>query len=79
MCLAQYTRSMCRYGLLANYLQLKDKYENKGATLYIDGRPKKTGNIAGFINNKQPGSTLKKPNFIFEGCEENHVFVYAIK
>ena len=70
---------MCRYGLSTSYLQLKDKYQNKGATLYIDGRPKTTSNIAGFINNTQPWSTLKQPNCIFEGHEGNHVFVCAIQ
>jgi hypothetical protein len=34
----------------ANYIQLKDNDQNKGASMYIDGRPKETGNIAGFIN-----------------------------
>jgi hypothetical protein len=34
----------------ANYIQLKDNDQNKGETMYIDGRPKATGNIAGFIN-----------------------------
>ena len=79
MRLVQYTQSMHRYGLSANYLQLKDKYQNKGAMMYIDGRTKATGNIAGFINSTQPGSKLKQTNFIFEGCEGNHVFVCAIK
>ena len=79
MHLVQYTWSMHRYGLSANYIQLKDKSQNKGATLYIDGRTKKTRNIAGFINSTQPGSTLKQPNCIFEGCEGNCVFVCFIK
>ena len=79
MRLVQYTRSMHRYGLSANYLQLKDKDQNKGATLYIDGKPKETGNIAGFIKSTQIGSTLKKPNYIFESREGNYVFVCAIK
>ena len=70
---------MHRYGLSANYIQLKDKSQNKGAMLYMDGRPKTTGNIAGFINSTQPGSTLKQPNCIFESREGNHVFVCAIK
>ena len=70
---------MCRYGLSTNYLKLKDKDQNKRATLYIDGMPKTTGNIVGFINSTQPGSTLKKPNCIFEVREENHVFAWAIK
>ena len=70
---------MGRYGLLEHYLQLKDKFKNKGAMLYIDERPKATRNIAGFISSTQPCSTLKKPNYIFEGCEGNCVFVCAIK
>ena len=70
---------MRRYGLLANYIQLKDKAQNKGATMYMDGRPKTTGNIMGFINSTQPGYTLKKPNCIFESCEGNCVFVCSIK
>ena len=70
---------MRRYGLSVNYIQLKDKAQNKGATMYMDGRPKTTGNIAGFINSTQPRSTLKKPNCIFESHEGNCVFVCAIK
>jgi hypothetical protein len=41
---------MRRYGLAANYIQLKDNDQNKGETIYIDGRPKTMGNISGFIN-----------------------------
>ena len=70
---------MHRYGLPTNYLELKEKYQNKGATLYIDERPKETGNIAGFINNTQPRYTLKQPNYIFERHEGNCVFLYSIK
>ena len=70
---------MHRYGLLENYLQLNDKLQNKGATLYIDRRPKTTRNIVGFINSTQPWSTLKQPNNIFEGRGGNCVFVCAIK
>ena len=62
-----------------NYIQLKDKAQNKGATLYMDRRTKTTGNIAGFINSTQLGSTLKQPNYIFESREGNRVFVCAIK
>jgi hypothetical protein len=40
---------MRRYGLATNYIQLKENDQNKGETIYIDGRPKETGNIAGFI------------------------------
>ena len=75
MCLVKYTRSMRRYGLLANYIQLKDKAQNKGATMYMEKRQKTTSNIAGFINSTQPGSTLKQPNCIFEVREGNRVFV----
>ena len=70
---------MRRYGLSRNYLQLKEKYKNKGETFYIDERPKITGNIVGFINSTQLGSTLKQPNYIFKSREGNHVFVCAIK
>ena len=70
---------MRRYGFSTNYLQLKYKYQNKGATLYIDRRQKTTGNIDDFINSTQPWSTLKQPNFIFEGHEGNCVFVCVIK
>ena len=70
---------LVRYGLLENYIQLKDKVQNKGAMMYMDGRPKKTGTIAGFINSTQPGSKLKQDNCIFESCEGNRVFVCAIK
>ena len=79
MFLVQYTQSMHIYGLLGNYLQLKDKDQNKGSTSCIDERSKATGNIAGFINSTQPGSTIKQPNCIFEGREGNHVFTCAIK
>jgi hypothetical protein len=33
--------------MAANYIQLKDNDQNKRATIYIDVRPKATGNIAG--------------------------------
>ena len=79
MHIVQYTQSMHRYGLSTNYIQLKDKAQNKGATLYMDGRPKTTGNITGFINSTQSGSTLKQPNCIFESREGNRVFVCVIK
>ena len=79
MRLVQYTRSMRRYRLSANYLEFKNNNQSKGVSMYIDGRPKASGNIVGFINNTQPGSTNKEPNFIFEGREGNRVFIYAIK
>ena len=46
----RYMRSMQRYALTANYIQLINKDKNMGATIYIDGRPKTSGNITGFIN-----------------------------
>ena len=55
------------------------KAQNKGATLYIEGRKKTTGNIAGFINSTQPKSTLNKPNCMFKSREGNHVFVCSTK
>jgi hypothetical protein len=47
--------------------------------MYIDRRPKASGNIAEFINSTRPGTTNKQPNYIFEGREQNCVFVCAIK
>ena len=47
--------------------------------MYIDGRPKASGNIAAFINSTGPGSTHKLPNFLFEGREGNRVFICATK
>ena len=47
--------------------------------MYIDGRPKATDNIVGFINSTQPSSTNKQHNWIFEAREGNQVFVCAIK
>ena len=70
---------MHRYALSANYLQCKVNDKSKRLIVYIDGRPKETGNIAGFINSMHLGSTNKRPNFIFEVREGNHVFVCAIK
>ena len=64
---------------MAWFIQCKDNDQNKGATMYIDGRPKAVGNIAGFINSTQPSTTNKKPNCILEGSEGNYVFVCAIK
>ena len=47
--------------------------------MYIDGRPKIIGNIAGVINSMWPSLTSKQPNCIFEAREGNEVFVCAIK
>jgi hypothetical protein len=38
-------------GVASNYIQLVDKNQKKGVTMYIYGRPKASENIAGFINN----------------------------
>jgi hypothetical protein len=42
---------MHRYALVVNYIQLINKDKNKGETIYIDGKPKSSGNIVGFIKN----------------------------
>ena len=47
--------------------------------MYIDGRPKALGNIAGLINSTRPGTTRKEPNCIFEEREGNRIFVCAVK
>jgi hypothetical protein len=49
--LVRYIPSMWRYAITTNYIQLKDNDHNKGAMMYIDGRPKVPTNIAGIINN----------------------------
>lgn len=47
--------------------------------IYIDGRPKASGNVPGFINSSRPGSTNKLPNCAFEERDGNKVVVVAIK
>ena len=47
--------------------------------MYIDGRPKASGNVAGFINSTRPMIETKKPNCEFEGCKEHRIFVCATK
>jgi hypothetical protein len=79
MKLVQYTRGMRIYGVAANYIQLRDNDRNKGGSMYIDGRPKASRNIVGFINSTRPRRTNNQPNCIFEGRERNCVFVCAIK
>ena len=79
MHIVQYKKSMRRYALSANYIQQQDNNQSKSVAIYIDGRPKATGNIAGFINSTRPGSTIKQPNCIFEAREGNRVFICAIK
>ena len=79
MHIVQYKKSMRRYALSANYIQQQDNNQSKSVAIYIDGRPKATGNIARFINSSQPMSTNKWSNGIFEAYEENHVFVCVIK
>jgi hypothetical protein len=79
MWLVQYMRSMQRYALIVNYIQLINKDKNKGATIYIDGRPKASDNITGFINSTLPRTTNKQLNCIYEGREENQVVLCTIK
>ena len=68
-----------RYGVAVNYIQLAEHNKNKGATMYIDGRPKAFGNIAGFVNSTWPVTATKKQNCKFEGCKEHRIFVCATK
>ena len=70
---------MRRYALSANYIQQQDNNQSKSVAIYIDGRPKATRNIVGFINSTRPRSTIKQPNYIFEACEGNRVFICVIK
>ena len=70
---------MRRYALSTNYIEWKENDQSKKIAMYIDGRPKATGNIVGFINSTRPSSTSKQPNCIFEAHEGNEVFVCAIK
>ena len=70
---------MKRYGVVAIYIQLVEHNKNKGATIYIDGRPKASGNVARLINSTWPVTTTKKMNCEFEGCEEHRIFVCATK
>ena len=70
---------MRRYGVFTNYIQLAEHNKNKGATMYIDGRPKVSKNIAGYINSTRPVTTTKQPNCEFEGHEENRIFVCETK
>ena len=70
---------MHRYALSPHYIQCKENDQSKRFSMYIDGRPKETGNIVGFINSTRPSSTSKQPNCIFEAHEGNQVFVCVIK
>ena len=70
---------MCRYGLLANYIQVKDKAQNKGAMLYIDGRPKKTRDIAGFIKVHNQGPHLSNPTAYLRGVKETMSLYVPLK
>ena len=64
---------------MENYIQQKVSEKSKIVAIYIDGRPKTSRNIVGFINSTQPVSTKKWPNCKFEVCKGNHVFVCVIK
>jgi hypothetical protein len=70
---------MRRYRVATNYIQLVDNNQNKGTTMYIDGRQKASGNIVGFINSTRPMETTMKLNSIFEECKGNRIFVCATK
>ena len=67
------------YAIAANYIQLAEHNKNKGETMYIDGRPKASENVARFVNSTWPVTTSKKPNCEFEGCKEHHIFLCATK
>ena len=77
--LVQYTRSMRRYGVAANYIQLEEHNKNKGVTMYIDGGTKASGNVVVFVNSTWLVTTTKQLNCEFEGLKEHHIFVYATK
>ena len=47
--------------------------------MYIDGRPKASGNIVGLINSTRHGMIRNEPNCIFEEHEGNRIFVCAMK
>ena len=70
---------MRRYGVSAIYIQLVKHNQNKGATIYIDGRPKVSENVTSFINSTWLVTTTKKINCEFEGCKEYRIFVCATK
>ena len=72
-------KSMHRYALSTNYIQWKENDQTKRFSMYIDGRPKATGNNVSFINITRPSSTNTQPNCIFEACEGNEFFVCTIK
>ena len=42
---------MWRYRVATNYIHPRDNDKNKGASMYIEGRPKESKNVAAFINN----------------------------
>ena len=47
--------------------------------MYIDGRPKASRKVVGFINSTWPVTTTKQLNCEFEGREEYRIFVCATK
>ena len=47
--------------------------------MYIDGRPKASENVVGFINSTRPVTPTKQLNCEFEGHEEHRIFVCATK
>ena len=70
---------MRRYKVVANYIQLVEHNKNQGVTMYIDGRPKASRKVVGFVNSTRPVTTTKQPNCKFEGHEEHRIFVCATK
>ena len=47
--------------------------------MYIDGRPKASENVDGFVNSTRLVKETKKLNCEFEGHEEHRIFVCATK
>ena len=47
--------------------------------MYIDGRPKASENVVGFINSTGLVTTTKQPNCEFEGRNEHLICVCATK
>jgi hypothetical protein len=56
---------MERHIVFANYIQLRETNQNKGHTIYIDGRTKDLRNNARFIKSTWPKTTKQLPNACF--------------
>lgn len=79
MWIVQLKKTMCRYALSENYIQCKENDQSKCLTMYIDGKPKETWNVACFIKGFWLVSTNKKLNYILEARKGNCVSIHAIK